>query len=94
MRFVSPIVIGILGKKLDALALPVVAYDGLQYIVFKKNTRGGNVEGYDLEKNRVNGQDVFRFQVTSADEQQVPAASITVPQVGMWYDLAGTYDRS
>jgi hypothetical protein len=80
--------------KLDALASPVAAYPGLQYIVFKKNSRSGLFEGYDLEKNRVNGQDVFRFQVTSSGGQQVPAASITVPQAGVWYHLAGTYDRS
>jgi hypothetical protein len=80
--------------KLDALASPVAAYPGLQYIVFKQNSRGGNFEGYDLEKNRINGQDVFRFQVTSAGGVQVPAASVTVPQPGTWYHLAGTYDSS
>ena len=78
--------------KLDALASPVAAYPGLQYIVFKKNSRGGNFEGYDLEKNRIDGQDVFRFQVTSSDGFQVPAASTTVAQAGVWYHLAGTYD--
>ena len=78
--------------KLDALASPVAAYPGLQYIVFKKNSRDGNFEAYDLEKNRIDGQDVFRFQVTSADGVQVPAASVTVPQTGVWYHLAGTYD--
>jgi hypothetical protein len=78
--------------KLDALASPVAAYPGLQYIVFKKNSRGGNFEAYELEKNRLNGLDMFRFQVTSAEGQQVPAASTTVPQAGVWYFLAGTYD--
>ena len=80
--------------KLDAMASPVAAYPGLQYIIFKKNSRSGLFEGYDLEKNRINGQDVFRFQVTSSGGQQVPAASITVPQAGVWYHLAGTYDQS
>ncbi len=78
--------------KLDALASPVAAYPGLQYIVFKKNSRGGNFEAYELEKNRLNGLDMFRFQVTSAEGQQVPAASTTVPEAGVWYFLAGTYD--
>jgi hypothetical protein len=78
--------------KLDALASPVSQYPGLQYIVFKQNSRGGNFEGYDLEKNRINGQDVFRFQVTSVYGQQVPAASTTISQPGIWYHLAGTYD--
>jgi hypothetical protein len=80
--------------KLDALASPVAAYPGLQYIIFKQNSRGGNFEGYDLEKNRINGQDVFRFQVTSVDGEQVPAASKTIPQPGVWYHLAGTYDST
>ena len=81
--------------RLDALASPVAAYPGLQYIVFKQNTRDGDFEGYDLEKNRTeDGQDVFRFQVTSVDGTQVPAASTTIPQVGVWYHLAGTYDSS
>jgi hypothetical protein len=81
--------------RLDALASPVAAYPGLQYIVFKQNTRDGDFEGYDIEKNRTeDGQDVFRFQVTSADGTQVPAASTTIPQIGVWYHLAGTYDSS
>ena len=80
--------------RLDALASPVAAYPGLQYIVFKQNTRDGDFEGYDLEKNRIDDQDVFRFQVTSADGTQVPVASTTIPQVGVWYHLAGTYDSS
>jgi len=80
--------------KLDDLVAPVAPYPGLQYIVFKKNTRGGNFEGYELEKNRLNGHDIFRFQVTSVDGFQVPAGSVTVPQAGVWYHLAGTYDST
>jgi subtilisin-like proprotein convertase family protein len=78
--------------KLDALASPVAAYPGLQYIIFKQNSLSGNFEGYNLEKNRISGQDVFRFEVSSAAGVQVAAASTTVPQVGVWYHLAGTYD--
>jgi hypothetical protein len=78
--------------KLDALASPVAAYPGLQYIVFKQNSRGGNFEAYELEKNRISGHDVFRFLVTSKLGKQVPAAATTVPQPGVWYHLAGTYD--
>ncbi len=77
--------------KLDALASPVAAYPGLQYIIFKQNSLSGDFEGYNLEKNRINGQDVFRFEASSGGIQTA-AASITVPQVGVWYHLAGTFD--
>ena len=77
--------------KLDALASPVAAYPGLQYIIFKQNSLSGDFEGYNLEKNRINGQDVFRFEASSGGIQTA-TASITVPQVGVWYHLAGTFD--
>ena len=85
--------------KLDALASPVAAYPGLQYIIFHNNGNGaGDFEGYNLEKNRLpagdpNGQDVFRFEATSGGNQ-VAAASITVPQTNVWYHLAGTFDNN
>jgi len=77
--------------KLDALASPVSVSPGLQYIVFKQNSMSYDFEGYDLEKNRINGQDVFRFQVSSGGVQ-VPVNSTTTVLPGVWYHLAGTYD--
>jgi tRNA A-37 threonylcarbamoyl transferase component Bud32 len=77
--------------KLDAQASSHSRIPGQQTIVFKLNTRDprrGNFEGYALIKN-VNQ---FSFCIASPDGQQVSADSITVPQVGAWYHLAGTYD--
>jgi alpha-tubulin suppressor-like RCC1 family protein/subtilisin-like proprotein convertase family protein len=79
--------------KLDALVSPVESFPGLQYIVFMKNSRGSSFEGYELEKNNIGGQDVFRFLVTPASGARSPATAAGItPQVGVWYHLAGTYD--
>ena len=79
--------------KLDAQASPHSRVPGKQTIVFKLNTREvrqGNFEGYALVKN-VNQ---FSFGIASPDGRQACANSITVPQVGVWYHLAGTYNGS
>jgi len=64
---------------------------GLQTIVFKLNTRDpkqGNFTGYCLCKNGNH----FTFCIGSPAGEQVMADSTTVPQVGVWYQLVGTYD--
>jgi hypothetical protein len=64
---------------------------GLQVVVFKLNTRDphlGNFTGYSLCKDG----DHFTFCVGSPGGQQVMAVSRTVPQIGVWYHIAGTYD--
>ena len=79
--------------KFDAQESPNASLPGQQTIVFKLNTRDahrGNFTGYSLLKN-VNR---FSFVIGSADGQQVFANSMTAPQVGVWYHLAGTYDGS
>ncbi len=78
--------------KLDTLVTPGANIPGQQIIVFKKNTRSGNFEGYTLLKDRVSGQDCFSFAIASAGGLQVHALSSTIPQVGTWYHLVGTYD--
>jgi hypothetical protein len=78
--------------KLDTLVTPGANIPGQQIIVFKKNTRSGNFEGYVLLKDRVSGQDCFSFAIASAEGLQVHALSSTIPQVGTWYHLVGTYD--
>jgi hypothetical protein len=80
--------------RLDVEVTPNAGNPGLQYIVFKKNTRNYNFEGYTLLKNRVSGQDIFSFAIASAGGGQIHADSTTVPQVGVWYHVAGTYDSS
>ncbi len=61
---------------------------GVQYIVFKQNTRTSNFEGFDLGKTRSGGSDVFKFIVTSAAGQAVSLLSTTVVSAGNWYHLA------
>ena len=79
--------------KFDAQESPNANLPGQQNIVFKLNTRDphqGNFTGYNLFKN----VDHFAFCIGSAGGDQVTANSRTVPQVGVWYHLAGTYDRT
>jgi hypothetical protein len=79
--------------KFDVQESPNANLPGQQSIVFKLNTRDprqGNFTGYNLLKN-VNQ---FAFSIGSAGGDQVIANSTTVPQVGVWYFLAGTYDRN
>ncbi|HKW30378.1 MAG TPA: LamG-like jellyroll fold domain-containing protein, partial [Verrucomicrobiae bacterium] len=77
---------------LDTLVTPGANIPGQEVIVFKKNTRDGNFEGYTLLKDRVLGRDCFSFAIASAGGLQVHALSSTIPQVGAWYHLVGTYD--
>ena len=69
---------------------------GGEAIIFKKNTWSAFFEGYSLIKDQVdNGDgthtDRFGF-VISNHGQQVILHSTTVPQRGVWYHVAGTYD--
>jgi hypothetical protein len=77
--------------KFDAQETPNANSPGLQIVVLKLNTRNphqGNFTGYSLCKNGNH----FTFCIGSAAGEQVMADSQTVPQVGVWYHLAGTYD--
>ncbi len=79
--------------RLDAEVTPGANAPGIQTIVFKKNTRDAVFEGYCLQKNEINGRDFFRFLISSSNGQQVVADSTTDAETGIWYHLAGTYDR-
>jgi Leucine-rich repeat (LRR) protein len=61
---------------------------GVQYIVFKQNSRSGNFEGFSLVKERVAGSDYFTFQVTSAAAVGVDVSSSTLISTGVWYHVA------
>ena len=79
--------------KLDAQESHVANKPGQQFIVFKLNTRApqrGYFEGYSLAKDG----DHFSFTIASPEGQQACASSITAPQPGGWYHLAGKYDSS
>jgi hypothetical protein len=77
---------------------PNASPSSLEYIVFKKNSWPYLFEGYSLLKeNRPNGNgtytDRFSFVITSSGNQKINY-STTAVQRGVWYHVAGTYDRS
>jgi len=63
---------------------------GEQYIIFKQNTRSGDFEGFDLGKDRMGTNDVFRFLVSSSTGQAVQLQSATFISANVWYHLACT----
>ena len=66
---------------------------GLQYLVFKKNTRVDFFEGYTVAKVRgLDGADRFALIVSNASGVQIGAASTTTIQTGRWYQVAGSFD--
>lgn len=77
--------------RFDRLVSQTASSTGLQYIVFKKNTRAGQFEGYALYKG---GGNNFVFLVTSSAGLQAGVGSTIVAQTGVWYHVAGTYDGS
>jgi hypothetical protein len=83
--------------RFDSLDTPIVSQFGalgLQYIVFKKNTRVFNFEAYALRKQRDGGVDRLAFSV--ADVNGLGGTSVaysTTPVVvGQFYHVVGTYD--
>ncbi len=79
--------------KFDVDVTPNANLPGQQIIVFTLNSRdpaSGSFTGYCLLKN-VNQ---FAFVIASPAGNQVFANGTTVPQVGVWYHVAGTYDSS
>lgn len=81
--------------RFDALDTPPVSQfyaPGTQYIVFKKNTRTFNFEGYSLHKERHGGVDQLAFRVTSAAGFGNIALSTTPMVAGQFYHVVGTYD--
>jgi hypothetical protein len=82
--------------RFDSLDTPIVSQfgaPGLQYIVFKKNSRVFNFEAYALRKQRT---DADRLAFSVADINGTGgtsvAFSITSVEVGEFYHVVGTYD--
>ena len=73
--------------KVNALDTPGTANPGVQFYVFKQNSRSSFFEGYWLGKSRTSGSDRFVFGVTSAAGTFVPVRSATI-QTGVWYHVA------
>jgi len=67
------------------------ASSGTQYIVFKKNSRVTNFEGYTLLKTSGNQ---LSFVVSSASGSQAVATGTTIVTTGTFYHLVGTFDST
>jgi hypothetical protein len=81
--------------RFDSLDTPIVSQygaPGQQYIVFKKNTRLFQFEGYSLAKMRVAGVDRLSFGVANVDGFAPVAVSTTPVVVGQFYHVVGTFD--
>jgi hypothetical protein len=85
--------------RFDSLDTPIVSQfgaPGQQYIVFKKNTRLFQFEGYSLTKVRPGGTGVDRlsFGVANVSGFAPVALSTTQVVVGQFYHVVGTFDGS
>ncbi len=80
--------------RFDSLDTPGASVPGLQYLVFKQNSRSTQFEGYALYKYRVEGVDRLVFGVASAGGTQASAVSKTPIVTGRFYHTVGTYDGS
>lgn len=78
--------------KFTSLDSPGASLPGLEYLVFKQNTRTTGFEGYTLYKVRSGNTDYLCFAITSAGGQEVALRSTTAVTTGAWYDVTGTYD--
>jgi hypothetical protein len=82
--------------RFDSLDTPIVSQFGalgLQYIVFKKNSRVFNFEAYALRKQRTD-TDRLAFSVADVNGRggTSVAFSTTAVMVGEFYHVVGTYD--
>ena len=67
---------------------------GQQYIVFKQNSAGTNLEGFSLGKTRTDSGDVFSFTVSSVDGETVSLQSTTIVATGVWYYVTAARDSN
>jgi len=81
--------------KLNSLENGVGWPPGLEYLVFKQNSREFNFEGYSLAKERRDDVERFSFALTSGDGlNPTVAVSSTVVSTGQFYHVVGTFDGS
>ncbi len=76
----------------DTLDSAVTSWPGLQYLVFRKNTRLYNFEGFTLLKSRGATGDRLGFEMTSADPYNTVVLSTNTVTTNAWYHLVGTFD--
>jgi hypothetical protein len=67
---------------------------GQQYIVFKRNSAGTNLEGLSLGKTRTDTGDVFSFTMSSAYGETASLQSTTLVATGVWYYVAAVRDSN
>jgi uncharacterized protein (TIGR03437 family) len=77
--------------RFDSLDTPGAAAPGLQYLVFKRNSRTTQFEGYALYKQRIEGGDRLAFGIASAAGAQAIAVSKTRVVTGRFYHVVGVY---
>ena len=85
--------------RFDSMDTPIVSDFGalgLQYIIFKKNSRIFNFEAYALRKERQLGVERFVFSVADVNGFGGTnlATSTTALVVGQFYHVVGSYDGS
>jgi len=61
--------------------------DGQQFLVFKKNSRMTDFEGFNLSKDRRTAGDYLLFGVTSANGVAFEADSVSLVTTGVWYQV-------
>lgn len=67
---------------------------GTQFLVFKKNSRGGNFEGYALfkERNQTTRKDFLAFIIADRNGLQQKVVSSVEITTGSWFHVVGTFD--
>jgi len=78
--------------RFDSLDSPNASAPGLQYVIFKKNTRMFNFEGFVIHKIRSGGADIFSAGMISAAGNGIYLGGTTQIVAGQFYHVALTYN--
>jgi len=70
------------------------SYTNLQFVIFRKNSRINNYEGFSLVKSRedLDSVDRFAFEVTSADGDNAKIQSKIAVETGVFYNVVATFN--
>jgi hypothetical protein len=70
------------------------SYTNLQFVIFRKNSRGTNYEGISLVKSRedLDSVDRFAFEMTSANGDNTTIQSKMGVETGVFYHLVATFN--
>jgi hypothetical protein len=75
--------------KFNSLDSEGTSSGGQQFLVFKKNSRTTDFEGYNLSKDRRTQGDYLLFGVTSANGVAFEVDTTTLVTTGVWYHVVG-----